>query len=448
MQHEESWPPMKFDSRFAPLALALAFTVCLAHAQTITTVAGTSEAGFDGDGGPATLAHLNNVSTLSLDAQGNLYISDIINIRIRKVSPSGIITTVAGSGDISSTVEGSALATGFVSIYGFAAAPDGTLYIADAEGLQKVDLQGNLSFVVTGTSIPGGVRISRQGVFYTSGITVISQLNSDQSQVPVAGSELGDSGDGGPATQALFLLTDFTTDTVGDIYFTDNSANRVRKFTPGGNISAVAGNGTNDFSGDGGLGTLAQLSNPSGVAVDVAGNVYMTDTSNFRIRRVTRDGVIRTFAGVGFSDASSNGDGGPALQAKFVYPSSLAINCGALYVSDDNSVRAIRLIDPLIALRGITGPTAGATTIRAGVNFQISGCNLAGATATADAGPMPTLSLAGTSVTLNGVPVSLVSVSPTQVVALVPVGFPSGATSVTVTLNGSGSAVTAGTVVE
>ena len=245
---------MKFDSCFLPLALALGFAACLAHAQTITTVAGTSEAGFDGDGGPAILAHLNGVTTLSLDAQGNLYISDGINIRVRKVTPSGVITTVAGSGDISSTVEGSALATGFLSIYGIAAAPDGTLYIADAEGLQKVDPQGNLSFVVTDSSIPGGIRISGQGVFYTGNIAVISQLNPDQSQVPVAGSDLGDSGDGGPATQALFTLTDFTTDSVGDIYFTDNGANRVRKFTPGGNINAVAGNGTNDFGGDGGLG--------------------------------------------------------------------------------------------------------------------------------------------------------------------------------------------------
>lgn len=422
------------------------FTLGACFTQTITTVAGTSEAGFDGDGGPAILAHLNGVTTLSLDAQGNLYISDGINIRVRKVTPSGMITTVAGSGDISSTVEGSSLATGFLSIYGIAAAPDGTLYIADAEGLQMIDPRGNLNFVVTGSSIPGGIRISRQGVFYTGGITVISQLNQDQSQVPVAGSDLGDSGDGGPATQALFTLTDFTTDSVGDIYFTDNGANRVRKFTPGGNINAVAGNGANDFSGDGGLATLAQLSNPSGVAVDVAGNVYISDTANSRIRRVTRDGVINTFAGGGPSDSDSNGDGGPALQASFVYPSSLAINCNALYVSDDNSVRAIRLTDPLIALRGITGPTTGSGSIRAGANFQISGCNLALATATADAGAMPTLSLAGTSVALNGVPVALVSVSPTQVVAMVPAGFPSGATAVTLTLNTM--TATATTVVE
>lgn len=108
---------MKFNPRFSPLALVSALNACLAHAQTITTVAGTSDAGFDGDGGPAILAHLNGVSTLSLDAQGNLYFSDIINTRIRKVTPAGMITTVAGSGDISSIVEGSSLATGFISIY-------------------------------------------------------------------------------------------------------------------------------------------------------------------------------------------------------------------------------------------------------------------------------------------------------------------------------------------
>ena len=344
--------------------LSLALTLSVGFAQTITTVAGTGEPGFAGDGALAVMAQLNGVATLALDAQGNLYIHDGINIRVRKVAPSGIITTVAGSGEISETVEGPALATGFISIYDIATLPDGTLYIASAEGLQKVDTRGNLSFIVTGTSIPGGVRISKQGVFYTGGTTVINQLNPDRSQTPVAGSDLGDSGDGGLATQALFNLTDFTTDSVEDVYLADNVANRVRKFTPGGKITPVAGNGTNDFSGDGGPGPQAQLNNPTGVAVDVAGNVYISDTANSRVRRVTTDGVINTFAGSGPGDGTFNGDGGPALSAVFANPTYLAVSCSALYVSDANRVRAIALTDPLIVQRGITNVITEAGFLR------------------------------------------------------------------------------------
>ena len=428
----------------AYILLPCTVALCTCLAQTITTVVGTGDPGFGGDGGPATRAQLNGQGALALDARGNLYLHDDINIRIRKVAPSGIITTVAGNGDISPTVEGPAVQTGFLSIYGFAALPDGTLYVADSDGLQKVNVAGNLGFVITDSAVTG-IKVSKQGLLYTGGITVISQLNPDGTQKPIAGSDLGDSGDGGPATDALFWITDFTTDVVGDIYVLDGIANRVRKFTPGGNINAVAGNGTNDFSGDGGPATQAQLSNPSGIAVDVAGNVYIGDSANLRVRRVTTDGIINTIAGTG--DGGITGDGGPALQATFNYPSFLAVSCGALYVSDSNSVRAITLTDPLIALRGITSTTTGGQSIRAGTNFQISGCNLAGSTAAAGDGGN-TISLAGTSVKLNGVLVPVVSVSPTVVVAQVPFGFASGAAVVVLTRDGLGATAMAGTVVE
>ena len=407
----------------------VALTICVGFAQTITTVVGTGEPGFGGDGGPAKSAQLNGQGALALDAPGNLYLNDDINIRIRKVTPSGIITTVAGTGEISSTVAGPATQTGFLSIYSFSVLPDGTIYVGDSDGLQKIDTSGNLSYLINDGSVPG-IRISPQGVFYTSGITVISRLNPDYSQTVIAGSELGDSGDGTAALNALFYVTDYTTDLNGDIYILDGVANRVRKFTPGGNINTIAGNGTNDFTGDGGPGYLAQLSNPSGIAVDVSGNVYISDTGNRRVRKVTTDGTIQTIAGTG--DGSMSGDGGPALQATFNAPSFLAVGCTALYVSDSNSVRAIELKDPLIAQRGITNPATGALTLRAGANFQINGCNLAG----------------GTTVTLNGTPVTIVSATSTQLIATVPVGFPSGTTNVTVIRDGISATATAGTIVE
>lgn len=422
-----------------------AFALGACFAQTITTVAGTGESGFGGDGGPAAMAQLNDPRSMAVDAKGNLYILDNMNIRVRKVAPSGTIATVAGNGDISSAVKGPATHTGFISTYGIAVAPDGTLYIADAEGVQKVDVSGTLSFVVTGTAVPG-IQVSKQGVFYTGGITEIYRLASDQSQKPVAGSELGDSGDGSPATKAQFFVGDFTTDSVGNIYIVDNVASRVRMFAPGGNISTVAGTGTADFSGDGGPGVQAQLNHPKGIAVDVAGNVYISDTGNLRIRRMSTAGVIKTFAGTGRN--ISSGDGGPALQASFNDPTFLAVTCTKLYVSDTERIRAIALTDPLIAQKGITNGKTGAASIRAGMPFEVSGCNLAASSATADATTPLRLSLAGTSVTLNGVPVPIMSVSPTRVVAEVPKGFSPGAAVVVVTRDGNGTTAKAGTVIE
>ena len=410
-------------------------------AQTITTVVGSGEPGFGGDGGSALMALLNGQGTLALDARGNLYLNDDINNRIRKVTQSGIITTVIGNGEISSAIEGAATQTGFLSIYDFATLPDGTIYVGDADGLKKVDIAGNLTFVVTGGSVTG-IKISKQGVFYIGNITAISRLNSDGSQTVVAGSENGDPGDGGLAANAAFYVTTFTTDLIGDIYILDGTVNKVRKFTPGGAISTVAGNGTDDFSGDGRPAAQAQLSKPFGLAVDVAGNIYISDTGNRRIRRVTTDGIINTFAGTG--DGSLSGDGGPALQATFNFPAFLAVNCNALYISDTNTVRAIALTDPLIAMRGVTSLTTGALTLRAGTNFQISGCNLANIVA--DGGS--SLSLAGTTVSMNGVQVPVVSVSPTQVTATLPFGFPSGATVVKVARDGIVATAAAATVVE
>ncbi len=418
--------------------LVSTFTLGLCCAQTITTFAGTGVNGFAGDGGPANLAQLNDPRNLAVDTRGNLYILDNLNGRIRKVeASSGLISTTAGSGDTSSPVEGPASQSGFLATYDIAATPDGTLYVADSDGLQKVTLDGNLHFVVTGGSVPG-VKISSKGVIYTGGITVIYRLDPDQTQTPIAGTDLGDSGDGGPATQAGFFVTDFTTDLTGDIYIVDGQANRVRKFTPGGNIMTIAGTGTPDFTGDGGLGTQAQLHSPGGIAVDVAGNVYIGDTGNNRIRRLGTDGMITTFAGTG--ESISNGDGGPALQASFNFPTNLAVTCTALYVTDTDRIRAIALTAPLVSQKGIVDAATGLLPLHSGATFAISGCNLAASSATSDLTmPLP-FSLGGTSVALNGSAVQLLSVSPTRVTGVIPPGLSSGSFTVTINVNGQNTA--------
>jgi len=426
---------MKFNKPLLTITLILTAATGTCAAQTIRAYAGIPDPGLSGDGGPAKSAQLNAPGSLALDGAGGLYIVDSNNVRIRRVSADGIITTVAGNGDAAPVVEGPATQSPFISVYDIAIDPKGALHIADAEGLQKVDAQGNLSFVVTGEAFPG-VAISSLGTIYQGGITVVWKVESDGTLTQVAGADLGDVsdyGDGGLASDAAFNITALTTDLLGNIYVLDGVHNRVRKFLPGGTISTLAGTGTADFTGDGGPATQAALNQPQGIAVDVAGNVYVSDTENFRIRKITTDGNIATFAGqTGNTDDS--GDNGAALDAHFYYPGRLAVSCTSLYMVDDQRVRSIELTAPLIAQNGIS-----AGTVAAGQKFTVSGCNLASAAITADSTrPLPTI-LGNAVVMVNGLLASIVSVSPTRIVAQLPPGVAAGSATVSVSVTGTGT---------
>jgi hypothetical protein len=421
------------------LVLIVANGVCAA--QTIRAYAGIIEGGFSGDGGLAKSAQFSAPGSLALDGAGGLYIVDSNNVRIRRVTADGMIATIAGNGDADPVVEGPATQSPFISVYDIAIDPKATLHIADAEGLQKVDSQGNLSFVVTGGAFPG-VAISSQGTIYQNGITVVWKIESDGTLTPIAGADLGDitdSGDGGLASGAAFNITALTTDLLGNIYVLDGVHNRVRKFFPGGTISTLAGNGTADFTGDGGPANQAALNQPQGIAVDVAGNVYVADTQNFRIRKITTDGNIATFAGQ-VDNRDVSGDDGPALQAFFYYPGRLAVSCTSLFMVDDERVRSIELTAPLIAQNGILAVTpAAGGGVGAGQKFTVSGCNLASATIAADATTsLPTI-LGDAVVMVNGFLASIVSVSPTQIVAQLPPGIAPGPATVSVSVNGAGT---------
>lgn len=411
--------------------------VAACSAQTITSYAGTGDSGFDGDGGPAKLALLNAPGSLALDGAGGLYIMDADNWRVRRVSADGIITTVAGNGDVASPGEGPATQSNFISLYDLAVSPGGLLHIADSDGLQSVDQSGRLRFVVTGQSVPH-VAISAQGTIFLADATTVTRLENDGSATALAGSDLGDSGDGGPATQAHFFVNALATDRIGNVFILDGENNRVRKFAPGGSISTVAGTGTPDFGGDGGSANQAALHGPTGIAVDVAGNVYIADTGNKRIRKITADGNIDTFAGQ--IDSTDPGDDGPALKSFLDNPSNLAISCTALYVNDASRIRAIGLTSPLLAQAGVMSMTSGSTAVRAGDKFSISGCNLAQVSASADLTFALPTTLGGASVIVGGVPVPLLAVSPTQIVAQLPAGIPAGTAALVVTVNTTGMA--------
>ena len=348
----------------------------------VTTVAGTGQAGFAGDGGPATQALLGNDSPrgIAVGADGGLYIADSGNHRVRRVDPRGIITTVAGSGQFGFGGDGGpATKAQLLGPTGVAAAADGSLYIADTGNrrVRRVDPRGVIA-TVAGTGQAGfsgdgrpatqaqlvnplGVAVSADGSLYISDASSNTTTGNnhrvrrvDQQGIitTVAGTgELGFGGDGGPATQALL---NFPTGVVvaadGSLYIADTGNNRVRRLDhPGGIISTVAGTGQAGFGGDGGPATAALLNcfasdRPGGVAVAADGSLYVGDSSNNRVRRVDAGGIITTVAGTGQNARDvSDGDGGPAAQAR-LNPSGAAVAAdGSLFILDNGNSRVRRV---------------------------------------------------------------------------------------------------------
>jgi len=327
----------------------------------ITTVAGNGGSGFSGDSGPATTAQLSFPSGVAVDAAGNLYIADIYNRRIRKVS-NGVITTVAGNGTEPWRFNGdngpatSALLSG---PGGVAVDAAGNVYFTDSFRVRKVS--NGVITTVAGTGEEGGdnvpatsaelyglrgIAVSSAGDLYIAdGLSHLSAMEysnvnnrirkvSKAVITTVAGkADTGYSGDNGPANLAqLDSPVGVAVDSAGNLYIADSQNNRIRKVS-NGVITTVAGNGESGFSGDGGPATRARLFKPTGVAVDPAGNLYIADTANSRVRKVSR-GVITTVAGngtIGFS-----GDGGPATSAQLIRPNGLAVDsAGKIYIVDE-----------------------------------------------------------------------------------------------------------------
>ena len=292
---------------------------------TITTVAGNGAFGFSGDNGPATSAELYSPGGVAVDSAGNLYIADTQNTRIREVSK-GVITTVAGGGN--SFDNGPATSAALGSPKGVAVDAAGNIYIAD--------------------QIINRIREVSKGVITTVAGNGIGGLYG------------GFSGDGGPATSAqLSLPTSVAVDSADNVYIADTNNNRIRKVS-NGVITTVAGNGTRGFSGDGGPATNAELADPEGVAVDAAGNLYIADSFNNRIRKVT-NGVITTVAGNGTGGFS--GDNGPATGAELTFPESVAIDsAGNLYIADiDNNRIRILTVAPPPTISKVTNAASYAT---------------------------------------------------------------------------------------
>ena len=342
---------------------------------TITTIAGTGELGFSGDGGPAVEAELHGPAGVAVDSAGNLYIADTGNQRIRKVDSTGTITTIAGTGEFGFSGDGGpAVEAELRNPYGVAVDSAGNVYIADPRNrrIRKIDSTGTIT-TIAGTGefgfsgdggpaaaarldFPYGVAVDSAGNVYIAdtGNQRIRKIDSTGTITTIAGSgEFGFSGDGGPAVEAEFRNPyGVAVDSAGNLYIADTSNRRIRKIDSTGTITTIAGTGEYGFSGDGGPAVEAELSQPRGVAVDSAGNVYIADVNDHRIHKIDSTGTITTIAGTGFG---FGGDGGPAAEAEFRRPDGVAVDsAGNLYIADSSDHR-IRKVDSTGTITTIAG---------------------------------------------------------------------------------------------
>ncbi len=345
---------------------------------TISTLAGFF-AGYSGDGGQATSAYVSYPSKAVAAANGDVYIADSANNRIRRVTASGIITTVAGTGQAGFSGDSSSATSSQLSFpRDIAVDPSGNVYIADTNNtrIRRLTPQGIIATVAgsgafgflgdqgvaTGAQLasPRGVAVDSAGAVYIADTlnNRIRKITPDGNIVTVAGgNQPGFSGDGSNALFAqLNRPTSVAVDRFGNVYFTDTGNQRVRRINGAGIITTIAGNGAVGFRGDNGPGTSALLNSPQSVAVDSAGNVYIADTENQRIRKVNSQGIITTVAG---SDPGA-GDGGPAVSAHLFQPSGAALDpAGNLYIADTSNHR-IRKVTPQGIITTIAGNgTAG-----------------------------------------------------------------------------------------
>lgn len=296
------------EKNFSKIFILLSFFFFVnAKAQYVSTFAGSTQ-GFVN--GTATIAQFNWPMGMAIDTEGTIFVVDSANYVIRKITSSGVVSTFAGSG-IGGFADGIASVAQFNGIDGLAVDTAGNVYVADANNhrIRKISATGVVS------TLAGSI----QG--YANGTGTAARFNS-------------------PSGVAV--------DAAGNVFVTDTFNYRIRKITPAGVVSTIAGSGMAGFAN--GTGTAAQFNKTYGIAVSDAGTIFVADALNHRIRKITASGVVTTFAGSVYGYANGNG-----TAAKFNYPYGITVDpAGNVYVTDaaDNRIRKITITGMVSTLAG------------------------------------------------------------------------------------------------
>lgn len=328
----------------------------------LTTVAGGNGTGFSGDGGLATKAQLDFPHGLAIDADGRLLIADTGNERVRRVDPNGTITTIAGTGDTGADGDnGPANLAEFDSPVDVAIGPGGEIYVAEADGnrVRRIDGGGRI-MTIAGTGVEGfagdgglaaqaeldlplALAVHGDDLYVADGDNGrIRRIDTVAGTITTMAGNGKEEGDGKLATTtALETPDNIGISQDGTLYIADRAANRVRRVTPDGLITTVAGTGVPGFSGDGGPGAKARVAGPDAVTVGADGTVYVGDTLNRRVRRIGATGVINTVVGDG---PDYPGDGLKATEASLLRPRVSRLGPdGAVYIADTDNNRVRRV---------------------------------------------------------------------------------------------------------
>jgi len=341
------------------LIIAIAFIACKSHSPQVTTYAGTGAAGSTN--GNAKEATFSNLMGLAVDSNGNVFVADSRNNMIRKISAEGVVTTIAGSGQ-QGAADGKAASASFFFPVGVAAGPDGSVYVADTHNslIRKISPQGVVTTVAGAPTAstkdhpdslqrldnPYGIVVGKDGTVYFTDWerNMIRKISTDGKVSIIAGDTDPGAKDGKGLAASFFLPQGIAIDDKGTLYIADTYNNMIRKMDANGMVTTLAGKpaikGKHNEGEKDGKGPAASFRRPCGIAVDKKGIVYVADMGNNKIRKITPDGVVTTLAGTGQPGA----DNGSLDKASFYRPYGVAIDKnGDLYIADylNNSVRKI-----------------------------------------------------------------------------------------------------------
>jgi len=341
-------------------------------AGVVTTLAGLAGNWGSADG-TGSAARFDGPNDMAVDSAGNVYVADYNNSTIRKVTPAGMVTTLAGLAGNWGSADGTGSAARFNDPWGVAVDSAGNVYVADTDNdtIRKVTPAGGVTTLAgsvsygsadgTGSaarfSYPRGVAVDGAGNLYVADrdnhtVRKVTPLGVVTTLAGLASSP--GSADGTGTAARFDNPRGVAVDDAGNVYVADTDNHTIRKVTPAGGVTTLAGQAGSSGSVDG-TGTAAQFYYPYGVAVDSAGNVYVADTDNHTIRKVTPAGVVTTLAGLAGSSGSADGTGSAA---QFYYPGGVAADsAGNVYVADawNNTIRKVTPPGVVTTLAGLAG---------------------------------------------------------------------------------------------